>query len=53
MTVGPLGDGGGSRLREGLKLPDDSGSVETLADAVEVESRPDGEYVAFRIAPAG
>lgn len=51
MTVGPLGEGGGARLREGLRLPEDSGSVETLADAVEVERRADGEYVAFRIAP--
>ncbi|MFN8112692.1 MAG: ATP-binding protein [Solirubrobacterales bacterium] len=51
MTVGPLNEGGGARLREGLQLPEDSGTVETLADAVEVETRPDGEYVAFRIAP--
>ena len=51
MTVGPLESGGGKRLREGLRLPEDSGSVETLADAVVVEDRPDGEYVAFRIAP--
>lgn len=52
MTVGPLDAGGGNRLRNGLKLPEDSGSVETLADDVEVDRRPDGEYVAFRIAPA-
>jgi len=51
MTVGPLGDGGGARLRDGLKLPEEAGSVETLADSVAVETRPDGEYVAFRIAP--
>ena len=51
MTVGPLGEGGGARLREGLRLPEDSGTVETLADTVEVERRADGEYVAFRIAP--
>jgi anti-sigma regulatory factor (Ser/Thr protein kinase) len=52
MTVGPLGSGGGKRLRDDLELPDQGGSVETLADQVEVDSRPDGEYVAFRIAPA-
>jgi serine/threonine-protein kinase RsbW len=51
MTVGPLEAGGGARLREGLRLPEDGGTVETLADTVEVETRPDGEYVAFRIAP--
>jgi serine/threonine-protein kinase RsbW len=53
MTVGPLGDGGGARLREGLKLPAGSGSIETLAESVAVETRSDGEYVAFRIAPPG
>ena len=51
LTVGPLGAGGGERLRRGLELPDEIGTVETLVDAVEVESRDDGEYVAFRIAP--
>lgn len=51
MTVGPLEDGGGARLREALKLPGVGGSVETLADSVAVNRRPDGEYVAFRIAP--
>jgi hypothetical protein len=51
MTVGPLSSGGGGRLREGLKLPGESGSVEALADSVGVETKSDGEYVAFRIAP--
>jgi anti-sigma regulatory factor (Ser/Thr protein kinase) len=51
MTVGPLTSGGGGRLRAGLKLPGEEGSVETLADSVDVETRADGEYVAFRIAP--
>jgi len=51
MTVGPLVAGGSERLREGLKLPADTGSVETLADSVTVETRADGEYVAFVIAP--
>ncbi|MEZ5073804.1 MAG: ATP-binding protein [Solirubrobacterales bacterium] len=50
MTVGPLDDGGGDRLREGLRLPGDGGSVEALADRVLVDRRPEGEYVAFRIA---
>jgi serine/threonine-protein kinase RsbW len=49
MTVGPLAPGGGERLRSGLELPDDAGSVETLADSVAIEERDDGEYVAFRI----
>jgi serine/threonine-protein kinase RsbW len=34
MIVGPLAGGGGTRLREGLKLPGDAGSVETLAASV-------------------
>lgn len=51
MTVGPLASGGGGRLRDGLKLPGEGGSVETLADSVDVETKADGEYVAFRIAP--
>ena len=51
LTVGPLGAGGGERLRRGLELPDEIGTVETLVDRVEIESRDDGEYVAFRIAP--
>jgi anti-sigma regulatory factor (Ser/Thr protein kinase) len=52
MTVGPLGDGGGGRLRDGLKLPEEGGSVEALADSVNLETRGDGEYVTFRFAPA-
>ena len=52
MTVGPLAGGGGDRLREGLRLPEGTGSVETLADSVTVETRGDGEYVAFVIAAA-
>lgn len=51
LTVGPLAEGGGTRLREGLRLPEESGSVETLADSVAVEKRSDGEYVAFALAP--
>ena len=51
MIVGPLGDGGSGRLRDGLKLPDEGGSVETLADSVNLQTRSDGEYVTFRFAP--
>ncbi|MCB0876853.1 MAG: ATP-binding protein [Solirubrobacterales bacterium] len=50
MTVGPLARGGGERLREGLVLPEDSGTVETLADKVEIDRRPEGEFVVFAIA---
>jgi hypothetical protein len=50
MTVGPLAEGGGERLREGLVLPEDGGTVETLADKVEIDRRPDGEFVVFAIA---
>ena len=49
MTVGPLAAGGGKRLRSGLELPEEAGSIEKLADSVAVETRDDGEYVAFRI----
>jgi len=53
VTVGPLAEGGGKRLRAGLELPGEGGSVETLADSVAVEKRDDGEYVAFRIGAGG
>jgi serine/threonine-protein kinase RsbW len=49
LTVGPLAAGGGKRLRSGLELPEEAGSIEKLADSVAVETRDDGEYVAFRI----
>jgi serine/threonine-protein kinase RsbW len=53
MTVGPLTEGGGERLRAGLALPETAGTVERLADSVAVEERDDGEYVAFRIDAPG
>jgi len=51
LRVGPLRTGAGEQLREGLRLPEVSGSIEALADKVRIETLPAGEYVVFRISP--
>jgi anti-sigma regulatory factor (Ser/Thr protein kinase) len=50
VRVGPLVDGGGQRLLEGLRIPDIGGSLETLADEVRVDSADAGEVLVVRIA---
>ena len=37
VRVGPLGDGGGQRLLDGMRIPSLDASLETLADEVRVE----------------
>ena len=49
MRVGPLHDGGGQRLLDGMRIPALDASLEDLADEVAVESVDDGEVVAIRI----
>ena len=49
VRVGPLGDGGGQRLLDGLQIPGLDASLETLADEVKVEHAPEGEVLALRI----
>ncbi len=49
LRIGPLDVGGGQRLRQGLELPEVGGSLEKLADEVELESDESGEYLVVRI----
>ena len=49
LRVGPLQGGQAEKLRERLRLPELEGSVESLADGVEIESREDGESLVLRI----
>lgn len=48
LRVGPLPAGAGEKLRQGLKVPDVGGSLETLADEVVVEAGDAGEYLMVR-----
>ncbi len=53
LRLGPMRAGGASEIREGLGVPDVGGSLETLADELEVEGTPEGDYLAVRFsAPA-
>ena len=52
VRVGPLADGGGERLLEGMRIPELGASLETLADEVRVDTVPDGEVLVVRIAAA-
>jgi hypothetical protein len=52
LRVGPLPEGASERLRSGLSLPEVGGSLETLADSVEVEAGEAGEYLVVRFDPA-
>lgn len=49
VRVGPLGEGGGQRLLDGLSIPTLDVSLETLADDVKVEPAEDGEVLMLRI----
>lgn len=49
LRVGPLEDGQAEKLRERLRLPELEGSVETLADGVDVEANEDGEHLVLRV----
>jgi len=53
VRVGPLADGGGQRLLDGLRIPMLDASLESLADEVRVESDGDGELLLLRIGRAG
>lgn len=50
VRVGPLGDGGGQRLLEGLRIPSLDASLEALADEVKIERVAGGDVLALRIA---
>jgi serine/threonine-protein kinase RsbW len=49
VRVGPLAAGAADRLRERMRLPDLDGSIENLADDVNVESDDRGEHLVLRI----
>lgn len=48
LRVGPMTDGGATRLRKGLDLPQ-VGSLETLADDLRVEQGEEGEFLVVAI----
>ncbi len=49
LEVGPLAEGLAGSLKQGLYLPEElGGSLESLADAVEVEDDEQGEYLRVR-----
>jgi serine/threonine-protein kinase RsbW len=52
LRVGPLDEGGGRRLIEGMRIPELNATLEGLADEVAVEPADDGERLLIRIAQA-
>ena len=52
LRVGPLGDGGGQRLLDGMRIPSLDASLEALADEIRVEESEAGELLAIRIGRA-
>ncbi|MCD6015477.1 MAG: putative anti-sigma regulatory factor, serine/threonine protein kinase [Solirubrobacterales bacterium] len=53
VRVGPLGEGGGQRLLDGLRIPMLNATLESLADEVKVEQAEGGELLMLRIGRAG
>ena len=53
LRVGPLAEGGGRRLLDGMRIPSLNASLETLADEVRIEDGDDGELLAIRLQRAG
>jgi serine/threonine-protein kinase RsbW len=51
LRVGPLVDGGGDRLLEGMRIPELGGSLERLADEVRVERDGGDEALVLRVGP--
>jgi serine/threonine-protein kinase RsbW len=52
IRVGPLGEGGATRLLEGMRIPTLDASLEALAEEVRVDPAPGGELLAIRIGTA-
>ncbi|HWB68443.1 MAG TPA: ATP-binding protein [Solirubrobacterales bacterium] len=50
LRIGPLLPGAGERLRAGFTLPEVGGTLESLADGVEVEEGGEGEHLVVRFA---
>jgi serine/threonine-protein kinase RsbW len=53
VRVGPLDGGGAEKLRERMQLPELNGSIESLADAVDVESNDGEEHLVIRVGRSG
>ena len=53
LRVGPLAEGGGRRLLDGMRIPSLDASLESLADEVRVDPGDDGEVLAIRLRRAG
>jgi serine/threonine-protein kinase RsbW len=53
LRVGPLAEGGGRRLLEGMRIPSLDASLESLADEVRVDPGEGGEVLAIRLRRAG
>lgn len=49
VRVGPLGDGGGQQLLDGMRIPGLDATLETIADEVRVEASEEGEMLLLRI----
>lgn len=49
LRVGPLADGGGRQLLDGMRIPGLDATLETIADEVRVEAGEDGEILLLRI----
>jgi anti-sigma regulatory factor (Ser/Thr protein kinase) len=49
VRVGPLVEGGGQRLLDGLRIPSLDASLEGLAEEIRIDAGEDGELLAIRI----
>jgi hypothetical protein len=49
IRLGPMTSGAAGRIRDGFAVPGTGGSLEGLAEDVQVESGGDGEYLEVRI----
>lgn len=52
VRVGPLVSGGAEGLKAACALPEVGPVIDTLADAVRIDTGPDGEYLALTVASA-
>jgi len=50
LRIGPMPEGAGRRLLDGLALPQVGGTLEALADEMRIERDDQGEYVVVRFA---
>jgi serine/threonine-protein kinase RsbW len=50
LRLGPMEEGGASKIRDELEMPDVGGSLESLADGIEIDESGDGEYLVVRFA---